>query len=454
MKEDNEEESKKDTSKEISSAILGDGTLIEMLYDKQANTTSLAVYKNGEVEIKKKLISEGICLKPHSPNKDLIKARVISFPSEPKEYESQKELVADIQKFIHKYLAISPFFEKIASYYALFTWIHDDFNELPYLRGLGDYGTGKSRLLQVVGSVCYKPIFASGATTVSPIFRLLNDFKGTLIMDEADFIFSDTTAEIVKILNSGFMKGMPVLRSESNNKKSFDVKAYSVFGPKIIATRQLYKDTALESRMITEDMNLNFPRKDVPYNIPDIFWDEALDIRNKLLMFRFKNKGKSKLRPELENREIEPRLNQIAIPLMSIIDDPELILEIQNQIKEYNEKIKIDRTLSYNYQILDAICELADDGYISPTVQQITDVFNKGLSDAERKTPKKMGYFIRKTLDLKTERTRDGFILSLDNEKKVSILRKRYGIENKVEDVNDVNIENFLGKGYENIPII
>jgi len=430
-----------DKTRIIASEILTDGTIIEMLFDSQKNETSLAIYKDNDIKCRKSFEIDGITLKPHPAGKDLLKNRVILFPTEAKEYGSQKELIRDIQAFIHKYLSVSLFFEKISSYYVLFSWIYDDFNELPYLRGLGDYGTGKSRFLQVVGSICYRPIFASGATTVSPIFRILNDFRGTLILDEADFKFSDTTAEIIKILNNGFMKGMPVLRSEGNNKKSFDVKAYNVFSPKMIASRMLYKDTALESRMITEDMNLNFPRKDVPFNIPDLFWNEALEIRNKLLMFRFQNKGKCKIKPELENREIEPRLNQIAIPLMSIIEDQEIIKEIQQHIKEYNEKIKTDRTLGYSYQILDAICELLDDGYIRPTVHQIAEKFNKDLSISEAITSKKMGYLIRKTLDLKTERTRDGYVVSESNQEKIGILRKRYGIRKDGEDVNNVNIE-------------
>ncbi len=429
-----------ESSRIIASEVLYDGTIIEMLYSQQERSTSLAIYKDGEVTKRKSYDFDGVTLKPHSATKDLLKNKVILFPSEPKEYGSQLELIATIQCFIHKYLSITFSFEKIASYYVLFSWIYDDFNELPYLRGLGDYGTGKSRMLQVIGSLCYRPIFASGATTVSPIFRILNDFHGTLIFDEADFKISDTTAEMVKILNSGFMKGVPVLRSEGNNKKSFDVKAYDVFGAKIIATRQLYKDTALESRMLTEDMNLNSPRKDVPFNIPDHFWDEALEVRNQLLMFRFRNKGKSKIKPELEDRSIEPRLNQIAVPLMSIIDDPSLIEEIKSLIREYNEKIRTDRTLGYNYQILDAICELLDNGYCKPTIKQVTDVYNKDLGYSEIVTSKKMGYLIRKMLDLKTEKTRDGYIVSESNQGKIETLRKRYGIGHSGEDVNDVNI--------------
>lgn len=428
----------------IVSEILNDGTIVEMLYDSVEGETSLAICKDGEINIVKSFIYKGIKLQPHSAEKDLLKNDVVLFPSKPLEYGSQKDLIRDIQIFINKYLAVSLFFEKISSYYVLFSWIFDDFNELPYLRGLGDYGTGKSRFLKVVGSICYCPISTSGATTVSPIFRMLNDFRGTLILDEADFKVSDTTADIIKILNSGFMKGNPVLRSEGNNRKNFDVKAFNVFGPKIIATRHLYKDAALESRMITEDMNLNFPRKDIAFNIPDSFFGEALEIRNKLLMFRFRNKGKSKIKPELENREIEPRLNQIAIPLMSIIDDQEIIKEIQSHIKEYNEKIKTDRSLGFSYQILDAICSLLDEDFIKPTIQQVSIRFNQNLDSSETITPKKMGYLIRKTLDLKTEKTRDGFVISEDNRGKIETLRKRYGIKKNNEDVNivnDVNIE-------------
>lgn len=416
--------------------------MAEMVYDPKENTTALVTYGiMGEIETKQSFEHHGVVYKPHSPHKEILHSGVVLFPSEPKEYGSQTELVRDIQVFIHKYLSVSPFFEKIASYYVLFSWIYDDFNELPYLRGLGDYGTGKSRLLQVVGSICYTPIFASGATTVSPIFRILNDYKGTLVLDEADFRFSDTTADIIKILNSGFMKGVPVIRSEANGKKSFDVKTFQVFGPKLIATRQLFKDTALESRMLTEDMNLNSPRSDVPFNIPDSFRDEALELRNKLLMFRLRNKGISQLKPELENRDIEPRLNQIAVPLMSIIEDQDLVAEIQSHIAEYNERIKTDRTLNYNYQILDAICALLDNGYFKPTIKQITDKFNEGLSYTETTTSKKMGYLISKILYLRTEKTRNGYVLCEDNKDKIEILRKRYGItKDGVNVVNDENV--------------
>ena len=127
--------------------------------------------------------------------------------------------------------ASAELFETIASYYVLFSWVYDSFNELPYLRVRGDTGSGKTRCLLTIGSLCYKPIFASGASTVSPLFRILDSMRGTLIVDEGDFRFSDEKAELVKILNNGNGRGFPVLRSESVGGREFSPRAYTVFGP-------------------------------------------------------------------------------------------------------------------------------------------------------------------------------------------------------------------------------
>ena len=59
-------------------------------------------------------------------------------------------------------------FEEAATYYVLLTWVYDTFNELPYLRLKGEFGTGKTRCLLTIGSLCYKPMFVSGAIASRP----------------------------------------------------------------------------------------------------------------------------------------------------------------------------------------------------------------------------------------------------------------------------------------------
>src|SRR5262249_49497887 len=152
-------------------------------------------------------IETGEVLVPYAATNNLIANECVLLPSKPVEFRFKDELLADIRAFLHRYVDLSPLFEQIAAHYILLTWVHDAFNELPYLRLRGEYGTGKTRGLLAIGSLCYKPFFASGASTTSPIFHTLDAFGGTLILDEADLPYSDAKADLVKILNNGTVRG-------------------------------------------------------------------------------------------------------------------------------------------------------------------------------------------------------------------------------------------------------
>ena len=66
-----------------------------------------------------------------------------------------------------------------------------------------------------------------------------------------------------------------MLRSESVSGREFSPKAYSVFGPKLIATRGYFQDRALESRCLTEEMGGRKLREDVPINLGNEYVAEA-----------------------------------------------------------------------------------------------------------------------------------------------------------------------------------
>jgi hypothetical protein len=87
-------------------------------------------------------------------------------------YGSEEQLVDELRTYLHRYVDLSPIFETISVYYILLSWLYESFNELPYLRIRGDFGSGKTRFLLILGSVTFRPIFASGASTISPLFRI------------------------------------------------------------------------------------------------------------------------------------------------------------------------------------------------------------------------------------------------------------------------------------------
>ena len=418
------------------SAVFDDGAILETVYQPTEKKTAFVVWKEGEWKFEPSISVDSFQrLVPYSPNNNLIKNEVVLLPSEPEEYGSDESLLSEIQSFIHRYVDVSPLFEKIASYYALFSWVYDGFNELPYLRVRGDPGSGKTRFLIIIGSLCYKPIFASGASTVSPIFRMLDSFHGTLIVDEGDFRFSDEKAEIVKILNNGNVKGFPVLRSESDGKREFNPKAYHVFGPKLVATRGFFDDKALESRFLTEEMGQYRLRNDVPINLPGSYKEEALHIRNKLLLFRFRKLNKRKPAEALVDRSIEPRLNQIFVPLLSIIEDPESRHDLQELAKRYNREMIADRGMDMEAQILEIIRDMLSSPYGEQRLplKDITSWFvDRHGMDYERKlTSKWIGTIVRKRLNLKTQKSHGVYVIPLTEQPKLERLYEKYGISPK-----------------------
>jgi hypothetical protein len=419
------------------SGVFDDGTILEIIFRPAAVETAFVIWQKESWRFEKSFqTSNHDKLIPYSAHNNLIKNEVVLLPSQPEEYGTEEQLLAEIREFIHRYVDLSPLFEKVAAYYVLFSWIYDSFNELPYLRVRGDIGSGKTRFLLIVGSLCYKPIFASGASTVSPLFRILAAFRGTLIIDEGDFRLSDEKAEIVKILNNGNAKGFPVLRTESTDKREFNPVAYQVFGPKLVATRGYFEDRALESRCITEELGHNRLRTDIPINLPSVYREEALHLRDKLLLFRFRNLDKRRETESLVDRTIEPRLNQIFTPLLSIIDDTKAREDLKELARFYNRDLIADRGLDMEAQILEAIRDLLAASVNSNiSIKEITSFFidRHGEEYDKKITAKWIGSIIRRKLQIKTQKSHGVFVIPPAETAKLSRLYEKYGISPEKE---------------------
>jgi len=412
------------------STITTDGTLLEMVNDAARGITAFARWKSDTWElVPDHELPDGRRLVPLSARNNLVEHGVVKFASKPEEYGSERELAGSVRSFIHRYVNLSPRYERVATAYVLLSWISDTFNELPYLRVRGEPGTGKTRFLLTVGSLCYKPIFASGASTVSPIFRILDLVKGTLVFDESDFRFSDEKAEIVKILNNGNVRGFPVLRTETvPGSKEFNPRAYHVFGPKLIATRGFFDDAALESRFLTEEMDSLRLREDIPISLPKEHEVEALRLRNKLLLFRFRNYAKPRDLTANLDRSLEPRLAQIFAPLLAITDDEETLGDLRELARSYHREIATDRGFGMEADVLAVLTELWHTSAETPTVHQIAAQLSaRGPATYANVSAKRIGWILRRKLGLATLRGREGYVVPKPSQDRIDRLTERYG---------------------------
>lgn len=427
------QEDKRSTAKiSTVSHLLSDGRLVELVCPSDNQQTIFAVHDGKQCKLTEQLqLDSGDLLVPVPATNNLIRHRVVLLPEKPEAYGSPAKLIEAIQAYIYRYVDLSDQFRAIASYYVLLSWVYDAFNELPYLRLRGDFGSGKTRALKVIGSICYKPFFASGATTVSPIFHILDTFRGTLILDEADFRFSDEKSDLVKIFNNGNTKGFPVLRTTMTAKKEFDPRAFHVFGPKIIAMRRSFEDHALESRFLTEEMGQRSLRKDIPINLPQVQEEEARILRNKLLMYRFQSLRKIQVNDDLIDLSLSPRLNQILAPILSLIEDKKLCDELRNSVRSFEQKLFAERAVSSEGGVLEVLAELlADISQTNIPIAEITTAFiTRFGADHERTiTNRFIGGILRTRLHLTTYKSHGVYVVPVSEKDKVTELCLRFGV--------------------------
>lgn len=421
----------------VVSAVLPDGQILEQIYSPKERVCRFATLSGGSISLVERYRNAaGSMYVPYSAANNLIKNQVVLLPEKPVAFGSEGELLSELRSCIHRYVDIGEVFESIAVHYILLSWLYDRFQELPYLRLRGDFGSGKSRFLRTIGSLCYRPIFASGASTVAPLFHILDSMGGTLLVDEADFRFSDERADIVKILNQGNSVGFPVLRCAKLKSGEFQARSFQVFGPKIVASRNDFDDLALESRFLTEDMGRRPVRSDIPVSLPRTFGKEAAALRNKLLMFRLKNLGRYHAREDRADASLDRRENQVLLPLLSVMSEAERRHEVLAWAKAKREQHRTDRSTQVEAEVLGAIQTIRQRSprtgiAIAEIARELSNQDGSGYD--RRISPKWVGYIVRKRLHLETRKSRGVYIVSEQPEESWKVLFERFGIDQKAD---------------------
>ena len=413
----------------VASALLTDGALLEEVVDDE-QPKLLLQRPGGDVEVAESIEYGGSHFVPWRGS--LVETGAVKLAGPPTAYGTVHDLIAGLRDFIHTYVQLTEPAEEMASWYILHTWTADQARVTPYLRFLDDYGRGKTRALETIGHLCHLAMFAAGATTPSPIFRMLEMFRGgTLVMDEADHRSSDLWADLSKILNQGYVAGWPVLRSEKHGGR-FEPTSYDCFGPKLLATRGRFDDDALESRCLTYPMP-TLSRRDITLILPPSFKQEALALRSKLLQYRLDRVRAVKvLVPKVYMNGLDPRLAQILEPMRHSVDDDSASAQLDGFALRYQRDLVAGRGQTLQARVTRAILGLQNSG--KPlTLGNVADEANRDNEGEDLISSKKAGAVIRDDLRLET-RKQHGRYRVLWDQSRVDELVNYYGLRDDEEE--------------------
>lgn len=312
-------------------------------------------------------------------------------------YGSTGELWKEVKAFIreHLFLPDENLYDVLTAW-VFASWIREVWVTVPYLYFYGPIASGKTRGLEVLQQLSYRGILASNISSAA-LFRICEQWHPTLFLDETEIYGTEKKGEVIGLLNSGYRKGQLAVRAAPTANKDFVIKTFDVFGFKALAgTRGLAQ--ALESRCIMIRM---LKTHNQVRQLIDV--EKALELRNKLLEFRFfvlqcENDLSAVSAVFLESVPkldfADGRLVELYSPLLAVSNEGcESILEhAQNmfEIRQMEQQATIEAEL---VEIL-ARDDLVDEKGVAMT-KDIAAVFNETRLEREQWKTRSIGWKIR-----------------------------------------------------------
>lgn len=142
------------------------------------------------------------------------------------------ELLDDVRTTIQRFIICDDSTATATALWIVFTWVIERAQVAPLaIITAPEKGCGKSQLLDVIGRLCKRPLFASNISPAAT-FRIIEAKTPTLLIDEADAFFRENE-ELRGIINSGHTRTSAyVIRTVGDD---FEVKQFSTWGAKAIA---------------------------------------------------------------------------------------------------------------------------------------------------------------------------------------------------------------------------
>jgi hypothetical protein len=137
-------------------------------------------------------------------------------------------LLDEIDRQFGRYMVMSATDKAVATIWVVHTHIFDKFVVTPRLSVRSPVkGCGKTHFFAVLGHFVARKVMAASITP-AVVFRLIERYRPTLLIDEAAKMFLDESGEARRILNSGYRFDGAVLRNVGD---SYEPRMFNVFAP-------------------------------------------------------------------------------------------------------------------------------------------------------------------------------------------------------------------------------
>jgi hypothetical protein len=137
-------------------------------------------------------------------------------------------MLTELATTIRRYIVMSAAAGDTIALWITHTYCSDRFLISPRLAVLSaTKQCGKTVTLDVLTHLVWRPLPAINAT-VAALFRTIEEFRPTLLLDEADTFLTGDNEELRGLINGGYRQGATVLRVEGDDHQ---VKAFRTFAP-------------------------------------------------------------------------------------------------------------------------------------------------------------------------------------------------------------------------------
>jgi len=227
------------------------------------------------------------------PSEDEYKNDVVTEDAAYSEKVDGIEILSEIEAIINKHMILPVGTLPAIALWIVATYVYNSFRVFPKLGVISpEKRCGKSTLLDILSGLCGRSLLASNISP-SAIFRSIDLWQPTLIIDEADTFLANRNDDIVGILNSGHTKTAAfVIRSEGDDHIP---KKFSTWAPMAFASIKGLAGTIMDRSVVIQLRRKMIDEKVI--RIPVDFKEQQSVLRQKITRYAQDHAVSLKLNP-------------------------------------------------------------------------------------------------------------------------------------------------------------